>query len=157
MTKELAILIACLITVTGLCAVSFHAGADFQKSADAKAAAEQTARQNVADAKAIEDARDISTEIDKGLVSDARKTDTAVTGAKAHIHALKPPVVVPAPQCGPSAYVISVEGASPDDVWSAYARGRNSVLTQAAPDRSPSGVHSINSDAVVSASAAQSE
>lgn len=156
MTKEIAILIACFVAIAGLCAVSFHAGADYQKSDDAKAAAKQAQRQNEADAAAAADAQSFSTDIDKGLVTDARKTDTAVTGAKSRLHALKPPVVTPAPQCGPSAYVIQVEGATPDDVWAAYVDGRNSVF-QAADSSQASSVHSVNSDAVMPASTAQSE
>lgn len=156
MSKELAFTIACLIAIAGLCAISFHAGADFQKSADAKAAAKQAQRQNEADAKAAADAQSHSTAIDKGLISDASKTDTAVTGAKSHLHALKPPVVAPVPQCGPNAYVIKVEGATPDDIYRAYALGRNSVF-KTADSGQASSVHSVNSDAVVSASAAQSQ
>lgn len=156
MTKELAIILAFLAVLTGLCAVSFYAGADHQKAVFARETAKQAQRQNKADAQASAGARSLSTDIDKGLTSDARKTDTAVTGAKSRLHALKPPVAIPAPQCGPSAYVISVEGASPDDVWRAYVNGRNGVL-QATDSGQASAVHSINSDAVVSASAAQSE
>lgn len=105
-----------------------HDRDDAQKAREIAAQAERQAR---ADAQAVETAHALSNDIDKGLVTDARKTDTAVTGAKSRLHALKPPVVAPAPQCGPSAYVIQVEGASPDDVWRAYTTGRNSVFAEA--------------------------
>lgn len=156
MNKSLIIATACLIGAAGIWGMGFMSGASFEQDRAIKAAAKQADRQARADAQAVEDARDKSNEIDQGLVTDARKTDTAVTGAKARLHALKPPVVAPAPQCGPSAYVISVEGASPDDVWRAYVDGRNSVF-QAASSGSASSVHSVNSDAIVSSSAAQSE
>lgn len=156
MTKELAIILALLSVIAGLCAASFYAGADHQRTEYAEASAKQSAAQARADAKASDDAKSFTTDIDKGLASDAHKTDKAVTGAKARLHDLKPPVAIPAPQCGPNAYVIKVEGATPDDVWSAYVDGRNSVFK--APDSGEaSGVHSVNSDAIVSASAAQSE
>ena len=157
MTKELAIILAFLAVIAGLCSISFYAGADHQKTVFAREATKQAKRQAAADAKASADARDISSEIDKGLISDAHKTDTAVSGAKARIHALKPPVAVPAPQCGPTAYVIQVEGAAPDDLWRAYVDGRNGVLTETAPDSSSSGVHPADSATDVSPPPAQSE
>lgn len=156
MNKSLIIATACLIGAAGIWGMGFMSGASYEQDRAIKAAAKEADRQARADAQAVEGARDISNEIDQGLISDAHKTDTAVTGAKSRLHALKPPVVAPAPQCGPSAYVISVEGASPDDVWRAYVYGRNGVL-QATDSGQASAVHSINSDAVVSASAAQSE
>jgi len=121
------------LTVGGVVLVASHAiafmcGLTVHSLQDRAAQAKQEAAQAAAYASAVTDAVDISDQLEKGLITDGQKVDTAVTDAKAGWHAVKKPVVEPAPQCGPSAYVIKVEGATPDDLWRAYSAGRNGVL-----------------------------
>ena len=109
------------------CAGSYFKGRTDEHAKLERAQASASIASASASSSALSSAVDLGNQLEGDLIKKATATSARVDRARAAIASLKPTTSMPAPECGPHAYVIS-PGYTPNDLYRAYRAGRDGVL-----------------------------